>query len=86
MRLAAIITVAVLAMAGADNITSRILDAMETDEVTMDEAALYLMYSIYDIEAIPAEFTEGAVSEPCGTAAMDELFRILDQTSAHVRE
>ena len=72
MRLAAVIGVAILAMAGADTITSRIVDAMETDQVTMEEAALYLMYSVYDIDAIPSEYTDGAVYvrfDPLGASA-----------------
>jgi hypothetical protein len=86
MRLAVILSVAVFALAGADTITSRICDAWGTDAISADEAALYLVYSVYEIDRIPAEFTTDAVSEPCGTPAMDALFSILDETSAPIRE
>ena len=86
MRLAVILSIAVIALAGADTITFRIIDAMETDVISTDEAALYLVYSVYDIDRIPAEFTTDAQSEPCGAPAMDALVAILDETSAPIRE
>ncbi len=86
MRLIVLVCVAVFALAGADTITSRIASALETDAITPDEAAIYLMYSVTDTDMLPLELTEGTEQDPCGTPAMDLLFSLLEECSAPIKE
>ncbi len=86
MRLAAVLALAVLAMAAADTVLSRVNDALEAGEITTDQAVRYLWDSIHDRSSLPADLAEGAVEVPCGTATMDRISVLLDDCTVPVRE
>ena len=88
MRLT-IIVFAVLAMASlasADTYAGRIALARADGDITIDEAALYYVYSVVDESRLPGWVTEDAVADPCGTPAIHEAELMLDEVSAPVRE
>lgn len=58
--------------------------AHESGELSTDETALYLVWSLTDPERLPGEFTSGAGMEKCGTPGALWAHRALDQLSAPV--
>lgn len=72
------------ALSLADTTLDRIMNAASAGEITPDEAALYLVMSVRERELLPVEFTDGAASEPCGTPALLEALRIIEQGSIPV--
>ncbi len=76
----------VVSLASADTVLDRIHDALSTGGITADEAALYMVLSVRDRDALPVHFTDGAVDEPCGTPAVVEAERMLGMISVPVRD
>lgn len=70
--------------AGATTSYQAILEAEEAGEITVDQAALYLTYSVLAPDRLPAEFAD-LETEPCGTPALHEAHLRLDDTSTPVR-
>ena len=86
MRYAIVILLSVLALAAADTVLSRVNDALEAGDITPDQAVMILHNSLYDLELVPIEYTEGTIDVPCGTAAMDRITFMLDDCTAPIRE
>lgn len=70
----------------AEAITTRVDQALEAGTLAADEAVFILYNSVYDINAIPLEYSDGATLEPCGTAAFDMLVKLYDSCSVPVQE
>jgi hypothetical protein len=71
--------------AGAMTAYQAILEAEEAGELTVDDTALYLAYSVLAPERLPADYA-ALETETCGTPALHEAWLRLDETSAPVRE
>lgn len=71
-------------MAMADTTLDRIMNAHSSGDLSPDETALYLVMSVLERDALPEAYTLEAVSEPCGTPALLEASRMMDQLSAPV--
>lgn len=79
----AMIAVLVLSLSVfADTSAQRILD---DETLTVDQRAIYLMYSVMDPEKLPSVYTEGAVPARSGTPALHEATLLLDQVSDEAR-
>jgi hypothetical protein len=72
------------ALLWADTAVSRIDAALESGAITIDEAALYYVWSVRDAERLPSSLVEGTEAEPCGTPAYDRVFLLLDSVSEEV--
>jgi len=70
--------------AGAASSYQAILEAEEAGEITVEEAALYLTYSVLAPDRLPAGFV-GMETEPCGTPALHEAYLMLEEVSAPIR-
>jgi hypothetical protein len=86
MRYLILICVLTVSLAGAETILTRVDAALESGEISVDQAARYLVYSVYDESLIPGWILQGTVSDPCGTAAMDRATALLDECSEEVAE
>lgn len=86
MRIFLLLTAVAFSFALGDTVVSRVTSALETDALSPDEAVFVLYYSVYDMSKVPAQFSEGAVSEPCGTPAFDLIVSLYDNCSAPVRD
>lgn len=73
------------ALLWADTAVSRIDAALESGSITVDEAALYYVWSVRDTNRLPSELVEGIEPEPCGTPAYDRVFLLLDSVSEEIR-
>ncbi len=62
-----------------------ILEAEEAGEITVEEAARYLTYSVLAPDRLPAEYA-ALDTEPCGTPALHEAYLRLEAVSAPIRE
>jgi hypothetical protein len=83
--LAALLCFVLAAPVLADTVSERIISASESGQLSTDQTALYLVYSILDPGALPADYTDGADAERCGTVALHEAELLLDQVSAPIR-
>jgi hypothetical protein len=82
LRYTLVILLAVFALATADTTLDRIMNAASAGDITPEEAALYMVMSVRERDLLPVAFTEGAVSDPCGTPALLEAGRLLDLNSS----
>ncbi len=64
------------ALLWADTAVTRIDRALEEGAITPGTAACYYVWSVTDSSLLPAEYTDGAEVEPCGTPAFDSAARI----------
>ncbi len=81
-----LILVLLIASAWGDTYLSRIDEALALGDISADQAALYCVWSVMDDSRLPASMTDGSVAEPCGTPALDEVERLMDQLSTEVRD
>ncbi|MBN1434160.1 T9SS type A sorting domain-containing protein [Candidatus Fermentibacterales bacterium] len=87
MRLAFfLLAVALIALpAAGDTVLGRIMEARQAGDLSVDDYALYCVYSVLAPDRLPSGLTEGAISDPCGTPAIHEAELLLDDVSAEVR-
>lgn len=84
--LTAVLCSALAAPALADTAVERIIASADRGEISVDQKALYLVYSVLDRNALPPEYSAGVEDERCGTVAIHEAEILLDQVSAPVRD
>ncbi len=87
MRMAILMALTMLAStAFSGTVSGRIMAAAEAGELTQDETALYLTWSIVSPEKLPEAFTTGTEIERCATPAALEAERLLEHVSPAVAE
>jgi len=86
MRHAAILCALLLvSMAGAETLLERIDSALDSGEITVDEAALYLAAGLDSDFHPPGALTEGVETGPCGTPAIERLEDLYESCSAPIQ-
>ena len=76
---------ALLAPAGADTVLSRVNEALEAGEITVDQAVEYLVSSMNVERELPVWLTQDTSPDPCGTATMDRIAELYSSCSAPVK-
>jgi len=71
--------------AGAATSYQAILEAEDAGEITAEQAALYLTYSVLAPDRLPAEFAD-LETESCGTPALHEAYLRMDEVSAPIED
>jgi hypothetical protein len=82
-----VIAVLTAAAAPASTVTELVLQAREEGEISADQAALYLTYSVVSPDRLPAWLTgPDAEFEPSGTPALHEVQLMMDQLTEATKE